>query len=1127
MTTFFSPAYRLRRMALALLFGLLLIPGAASSQEVLEVNLSKTYTATVELSKLKARLTPLDTAVRVALYLPAPREGEEALSAYLVSFPADRLTLKRYWYPPDRIRETSDGPIIAERYEVDVAASFSERLSEIVQQLFPLTTLYEEGETPGSEEIQLRARVVSELIEGPTGLEGVSLKILMTLTDTDGHQIAEIEESGKGAPTKKIYWALKNAWAEMGTMALNGAFEGLIKALPANQPLKRRLAELAQDRALPAGIVTTARFSDETAFLPNGRLDAGEEGALRVQVSNQGPGPAYDVAVRVTSDPPQAMVSGSGKIGDLKPGESKEIALRVTGNLDLPSTTAKLRIETNEKRGYGAQPVIFELASGKLVPPQLEIVDIILNDRSTDRVQGDGDGQPANGETLEAIVRVRNAGPGEAVGVTLSMTSPKALAEILEATAVIPRIAVNRVEEARLLFRLPIGFSASELPLAFKAVDARGLQVASVNQDQTWNVRTKRPGVELAYRLYDGISTGSTGNRDGLVSNGERIEVAVTPSNRGELPARGLRISIESSDPRLVPRPAVLDIGDLPMQAEGASQRFAFEVPRAYEADRATGDLRFTLNISQESFATRTEPLTLTFRRLHPQLSLETSVPSSLARGTRGELALWLRNQGTLRAEEVIVEVVSENAGVDLFDERGVPVAKLKLALGGLEPQETAPEQRLRINVRRNASIGPAPLRITISQKDFPLLARDASLAVTEEDVVVIPAAPDEETVSASAPSPTLAAPATISFLHNSPGEHLLAEAIVLRFEVQAQPDLAEVRLTQNERLLPINTARRTVTATGGLQAVQYEIPVQLEEGENRFEVVAVTRQGLRSARPLTLLRDREVGRLWVVAFGVSTYQSTAIRSLQYADADARAVHTYFRDTFGIPESQLFLRINEQATLREIKSILGTRLAGRANDPRDTVILYFAGHGMRERVTGSFDADGLGKYFLPHDADPNDLFSTALDMDEVTNILRRLTPDRVVVLLDSCFSGAAGGRSPFDPKADGERALITGEFLDRMAHVGKGRVVMTASGPEESAQESTDFGHGVFTYYLLDGLRGAADLSGDGEIDVHEVYRYVSDKVSRTTKGKQNPKLKEPDLVGRILLGRGAVRSRQ
>jgi uncharacterized caspase-like protein len=127
------------------------------------------------------------------------------------------------------------------------------------------------------------------------------------------------------------------------------------------------------------------------------------------------------------------------------------------------------------------------------------------------------------------------------------------------------------------------------------------------------------------------------------------------------------------------------------------------------------------------------------------------------------------------------------------------------------------------------------------------------------------------------------------------------------------------------------------------------------------------------------LFHDREVGRLWVVAIGISKYQDPSIPGLGYADADARAFYEYFRGTFSLPESQVFLRVNEQATLREVKSLLGTQLIARANDPKDTVILYFAGHGMRDRVAGSLDPDGLSKYFLPYDANRNDLYSTALE----------------------------------------------------------------------------------------------------------------------------------------------------
>jgi len=1087
------------------------------------VNVHNRVTATATLPKLKTRLKPLDGDVRVALFLPGP--GAEP-SAYLVTVPSDGPVSKRLWYPAAQVKEVPYKTTTAEHYQVALTTPSSERLSEIVQQFFPRTTLYREGDVPGSEEIQLRVQVTSELIKGgPTGLEGLKLRIELTVNDADDHQIAVLEESSRGAPSKHMYWSLKNAWSEMATSALNQAFDGLIRDIPANQPLKLRLDELAQGRALPAVIATIARFNDEKALLPNGRLDAGEEGILLIQASNQGPGPAYGVAVKVTSDRPQVLLSGQGMIGDLKVGEKKEIALRVAGSLDLPSTVAKLRIETTEKRGYGARPVLFELTTGQLVPPKLEIADVTLNDR-IGRAKGDGDGQPGNGETIEAIVKVRNAGPGAAVGVAVTMASPKVAAEIIEQKILLPGIAANGVGEARLLFRLPIALQAADLSLAFRAVDVRGAEVGSATKEQTWKLRIKRPGIELSYRLYDGGSAGSLGNRDGQVNNGERIEVTVTPTNRGDLLARGLRIAVESDDRKLVPRPAVLEVGDLPAQAEGPAQRFVFDVPRGYGLDRPQGDLHFSLSISQQDFPARREPMSLSFKALRPDLSLEADAPSSLGRGTGGEVVLRLRNSGALRAEDVIVEATSEVPGVDLLDERGVPVRSLKIAVGGLDPGSATAASSLRINVRRNAVVGPAAVRITLFQKDFPALSRTVQVPVNEEAASVI-AAPRPEEPAPRLPSVPSAAPATISFLQNTPGQHLTAEAVVLRFEVQSATEMGEVRLTQNERLLPLEVARRTASAVGGLQAVQYELPVQLAEGENRFEVVAVTRQGLRSARSLALIRDREVGRLWVVAIGVSKYQDLSIHSLGFADADARSVYDYFRDTFGLPESQIFLRMNEQATLREIKSILGTQLVARANDPRDTVVLYFAGHGMRDRVTGSLDPDGLSKYFLPYDTNRTDLYSTALDMDEVTNILRRLVPERVVFLLDSCFSGAAGGRSPFDPKAEGERALISGEFLDRMAHIGKGRVVLTASGPDESAQESADFGHGVFTYYLLEALSGAADVNGDGEIDVHEVYGYVSEKVGRATRGRQNPKLKEPDLVGQILIGRGAVHRRR
>ena len=178
------------------------------------------------------------------------------------------------------------------------------------------------------------------------------------------------------------------------------------------------------------------------------------------------------------------------------------------------------------------------------------------------------------------------------------------------------------------------------------------------------------------------------------------------------------------------------------------------------------------------------------------------------------------------------------------------------------------------------------------------------------------------------------------------------------------------------------------------------------------------------------------------------------------------------------------------------------------------VIIFFAGHGATEKDVMSPDGDGLEKYLLPYDADPRDLYATALPMEEISRVFKRIRSERLVFLADSCYSGASGGRTI---DITGIRANISDAFLDRIAS-GKGRVIMTASGANEVSAENEELKHGVFTYYLVEGLKGMADADGDGLITVEEVYRYVSDKVPQATGQEQHP-VKKGTVEGRLILG--------
>ena len=194
-------------------------------------------------------------------------------------------------------------------------------------------------------------------------------------------------------------------------------------------------------------------------------------------------------------------------------------------------------------------------------------------------------------------------------------------------------------------------------------------------------------------------------------------------------------------------------------------------------------------------------------------------------------------------------------------------------------------------------------------------------------------------------------------------------------------------------------------------------------------------------------------------------------------------------------------------SLRDIKWALGTFLA-RSAKKEDIVFIFFAGHGAPEVDPRGAESDGLAKYLVPSDADPNDLYSTGLPMDEFQVIFDRIEAEQLVVFLDACYSGAAGGRT-FASKRT--RAVRVDEvFLDRLTR-SKGRAIITASRASEVSIELPELSHGLFTHYLVQGLRGAADLDRDGIVSLQEVYQYLEQQVSQKSRavgGNQHPVMK-------------------
>jgi hypothetical protein len=294
---------------------------------------------------------------------------------------------------------------------------------------------------------------------------------------------------------------------------------------------------------------------------------------------------------------------------------------------------------------------------------------------------------------------------------------------------------------------------------------------------------------------------------------------------------------------------------------------------------------------------------------------------------------------------------------------------------------------------------------------------------------------------------------------------------------------------------------------------LNFERRIPLVQGANRIQIKATDTDGLTSERVLTVHYATSRRNVWAAVVGINDYPQ--LPKLKYAVNDAKEFHRLLVEKNRVPPENITLLLNDQASLKNLRSTLGTKLKNAAGLD-DMVIIFFAGHGATERDAMSADGDGLEKYLLPWETDPADLYSTAMPMREIAYIFDRIRSDRLIFIADACYSGAGGGRTI---SVTGTRANITDGFLERISS-GRGKVIITASAANEVSVEKDELQHGVFTYYLLEGLRGAADTDRDGAVTVDEAYRYVSEKVPRATGQEQHPVKKgtaEGSLVFSIL----------
>jgi len=266
----------------------------------------------------------------------------------------------------------------------------------------------------------------------------------------------------------------------------------------------------------------------------------------------------------------------------------------------------------------------------------------------------------------------------------------------------------------------------------------------------------------------------------------------------------------------------------------------------------------------------------------------------------------------------------------------------------------------------------------------------------------------------------------------------------------------------------------REVKEATGNKPVALTYTVTLLEGENVIRAVAYSRDNIESYPYEIKIRSAVAGKkpnLFVLAIGINQYQKPEY-SLKFSRADAEGIIAFYQGQEGkyfekVYEKNLY---DDQATRQNILDAL--KLPASA---ADVVIVYLAGHGTA--IDGKY-------YFLPYElpADSSEaILKVGVSQAEIITALGEVPARRVLILLDSCHSGAVALAMR---GLEEERAT---KLLSKTAGVH----VLAASNYAQAAMELAKLGHGVFTYALLEGLSGKADDNRDNTVIVSELSAFT------------------------------------
>jgi hypothetical protein len=241
------------------------------------------------------------------------------------------------------------------------------------------------------------------------------------------------------------------------------------------------------------------------------------------------------------------------------------------------------------------------------------------------------------------------------------------------------------------------------------------------------------------------------------------------------------------------------------------------------------------------------------------------------------------------------------------------------------------------------------------------------------------------------------------------------------------------------------------------------------------------------------------------VIIGIADYRS--LPKADFANDDARAFYDYAVRALGVKPENIRMLVDGDAEEAEILKVFRNWLPSRVKSSTE-VFVFYSGHGLPM-------SDGKGLLLIPSRADREVIDDTSIPFQKINELINFARPKSVTMFLDACYSGQARSGGTLIAGLRPVRAKIEEKFFP------DNFTVITASRNDQMSSSASELQHGLFSYYLMRGMEGDADLDNDGNITLGEMQHYLTDTVGKHA--AQLNRKQEPEFIGeknRILIGK-------